>query len=341
MDLHNLHRPSPSPAQQAARPKQDPISSSGVQEALEPRRDLTELAHLTKELEKARAHAAHWQRETEKMDKIARDAMVKLEAKSEAKRALKAEFDVARKDADAWRTRYKELSEARTAASTDTLDLHDRLAGSQTSERRLHEELEQARRALRQHEGVKEELDQARRALQQHKGVKEELDQARRALQQHEVEHDAIRERLQVGGNAFRKLQILEPKLAASEQRVRDLESKLAASEARIRNLEADLATLRTASTRQAGLDNAKARQADLDLAAAKDKLRAATQDASAKASQVQACADMLARTEQVLKTCSQLYAAKEEAHPLAQALLDSTSTISQFLARMESAKRA
>ncbi len=324
MDLHNLHRPSPSPAQQAARPKQDPISSSGVQEALEPRRDLTELAHLTKELEKARAHAAHWQRETEKMDKIARDAMGKLEAKREAKRALKAEFDVARKDADAWRTRYKELSEARTAASTDTLDLHDRLAGSQTSERRLLEELEQARRALRQHEGVKEELDQARRALQQH-----------------EVEHDAIRERLQVGGNAFRKLQILEPKLAASEQRVRDLESKLAASEARIRNLEADLATLRTASTRQAGLDNAKARQADLDLAAAKDKLRAATQDASAKASQVQACADMLARTEQVLKTCSQLYAAKEEAHPLAQALLDSTSTISQFLARMESAKRA
>jgi hypothetical protein len=44
------------------------------------------------------------------VDRIAREAMAKLEAKRAAKRALKAQLDAAGKEAQAWRERYNELA---------------------------------------------------------------------------------------------------------------------------------------------------------------------------------------------------------------------------------------
>ena len=79
-----------------------------------------------------------------------------------------------------------------------------------------------------------------------------------------------------------------------------------------------------------------QSRQLELDLVAAKEKVRAAAQDASAKTVRVQACVDMLARAEQVLKTCSQLHASKDQTSPLALALHDTTANISQFLLRVD-----
>ena len=136
-----------------------------------------------------------------------------------------------------------------------------------------------------------------------------------------------MQERLQVGGDAFRKLKAIEPRvkqLEGLEARAKQAD----ALEARVQQLEADKRDKRAKAE--------QSRQLELDLLAAKEKVRAATMDASAKAVKTQACADMLARAEQVLKTCSQLYAAKNETSPLALALRDTTANISQFLLRLD-----
>lgn len=284
MDLHSLHHPTAPPAAQQAAPV---TTYNTKQEWASHTTD----SELSRELDKARSHVAHWKGETVKMDRIAQEAMQKLHAKREAKRALKAELDAARKDADAWRARYKELAEAHTKHAAET-------------SRRLHEQASQAK-ALH---------DQACEAKREAKALHEQLAKAKLALQQLEAERPIVQERLQLGGDAFRKLQALEPRAKQLEERVQQLE----------------------ADKRDKRAKAVQSHQLELDLVAAKEKVRAATQDASAKTVRVQACVDMLARAEQVLKTCSQLHASKDQASPLALALHDTTANISQFLLRVD-----
>ena len=330
MDLHSLHRPS-APAQQQAQ-QAAPVTTYSTKEEWA---RATE-TDMSRELDKARSHAAHWEGETVKMDRIARDALEKLHTKREAKKALKAEHEAARKDADAWRTRYKELAEAHTRHAADTqaqlakaahnareqeeLNTRDRRAAKE-----LHDQAGQAQRA------AKELHDQGQRAAKelhdQLGQARDQLAKARATIQQHEAERPAVQERLQVGGDAFRKLKAIEPRvkqLEGLEARAKQAD----ALEARVQQLEADKRDKRAKAE--------QSRQLELDLLAAKEKVRAATMDASAKAVKTQACADMLARAEQVLKTCSQLYAAKNETSPLALALRDTTANISQFLLRLD-----
>lgn len=317
MDLHNLHRQTPSAAQQAS-PQPRAPSHTPVEAPLlanrKPEPEMQQPVHphdtqdLSKALEKARAHAAHWQRETEKMDRIARDAMEKLAAKRAAKTALKAQYLAACKDAEVWQTRYNELSAARTAATRDSLHSNDRTLQQQAAE-----------------------LARARETIQQQAA---ELVKLRATVQNHEAEVPGIRERLEIGGAAFRKLKLVEPKLQDAEQRALDAETKLTASQRQRKTIEQDLLTLKSSSTRQAELDAARIRQTTSDLAVAKEKLSAATQEISARTAETQASTDMLSRTEQVLETCSQLFASKEPDHPLAQALLETKCAVNQFLAR-------
>lgn len=280
MDLHNLHRTSPSS-------QQDPKPPQGIQ----------------KELDEARTHAAHWQAETERMDRIARETMDKLQSKREAKRALTAELE-------SWKARYRELSQAGVSGQA------------------AHRELEQARTTVQQQDKTIKELKSVVQDLSKKAG---QLERVQQVIQQHEDEREGLKERLRIGGEAYRKLQALEPKLAASER----LEKELAASERRRREVEPLLAAKEAelvARIRQADIDAAKSRQADSELAGAREKLRAAVQDASARAARSQACEDMLARAEQVLATCSQLHASKGD--PLAEALQETTATIAGFLAK-------
>jgi DNA repair exonuclease SbcCD ATPase subunit len=288
MDLHSLHRPSPPAAQTT---QQNHVHATGHD--------------LARDLEKARSLAEHWQRETEKMDRIARSALDKLEAKRQAKRAIKTEYTNARKEADSWRARYKELSDSRMHQS----------AVQHSPDRDLEERLSRANREILD---LQERLAKAQTA---EKRVAEKLALAEKAIRESEAEVPAVREKLRVGGMAFRRLQALEPKVKEMEAEI----STLHASAAKSRQLELEIVALK-----------AKASQAALDLPAAQDKLRAATQDASAKTSKLQACADMLARAEQVLKTCSQLHATSEDSHGLAEALADTTDHIGNFLAKLE-----
>ena len=362
MDLHSLHRPTPSTAQQRAEPPPSSIHAH-----------TDNAARAYAENEKLRDLAAHWKRETEKMDKVARETMEKLDRKRTTKDALKAEFQIARRDADAWKTRYNELSAARSG-DLDVSRARRELEGLDVSK---------ARREL-------EGLDKARRELDSQDKTRRELDEARSTLQRNESEREDIKKWLKLGGEAHRKAQALQTQLTELAARHKTTEADLTArhktteadltarhktteadltarhktAEAllaqavtkgrtmeadivriraqavtSIRSLEAELAAAKmqaAAKTRQTDLDAAKTRQAESELVVARDKLRAATQAASARTAQAQASHDMLARAEQILQTCSSLHSAKDDTHPLAVALKETAHTVGQFLKQHE-----
>jgi len=228
MDLYHLHRPAP--PQQAA-PAKAPYAAED---------------HRAVE---------HWKGETEKMDRIARDALAKLEKKSAAKTALKAQLAAASKEIETWRERYNELA--------------------------------LSQKELKPLESVARELQARVRAS--------------------EDERPAVEEKLRVGGQAFRELKLLKPAFEAQAVKLAAAETQLAA-----------------------------AKKLELDVIAGKEKLRAATQDASAKAARLATCTDMLMRAEQVLKTCSQVHSANEDGAPLAEALAETTENLALFLQALQ-----
>lgn len=239
MDLYHLHRPAP--PQQAA-PAKAPYAAED------------------------RRAVEHWKGETEKMDRIARDALAKLEKKSAAKTALKAQLAAASKEIEDWRERYNELA--------------------------------RSQQELKPLESVARDLQARVRAS--------------------EDERPAVEEKLRVGGQAFRELKLLKPAFEKLKALGEAQAVKLAAAEKRS---EAQLAA---------------AQKLELDVIAGKEKLRAATQDASAKAARLATCTDMLMRAEQVLKTCSQVHSANEDGAPLAEALAETTENLALFLQALQ-----
>ena len=325
MNLYPLHRPSPAPAvQQAKVPERESTATTttSVEEG------------LRKALARAEAHSTHWELETRKMDRLARDAHDKLDAKKKVRSALKAELETTKESADKWRAQYRELLAAATSKSMTTA------TGGQ----------EELKTRLRQAE---EEVGALRR------------------------ERAGVEERLRVGGIAFRKLEVLEPRVRDLESKSKELEGLKSTLESKSKELESKSkeleglkstlepknkelageverlkAVLRTGAAKAQVLEtetialragavkarqleaevSSRTRQLELEVLTAKEKLRAATNEVSAGNSKVQACADMLTRAEQVLKTCSQLHAAKGESHALVRALTETTANIDQFL---------
>jgi DNA repair exonuclease SbcCD ATPase subunit len=288
--------------------------------------------------DKLRAELAHWKHETEKMDRIARDAMDKLDRKTATKNALKAEFQAARRDADAWRSRYSELSAARSRFTDNEHALQSDLD-------KARRELDEARRTLQRNESEREDIKkwlktggEAHRKVQ---GLETQLTEV--AARHKTVEAELTARHKTVEAELTARHKAVAAELAQAVAKGKTMEADLARIKAQavssIKTLEAELAAAKTqaaARTRQVDLDAAKARQAESDLVAARDKLRAATHDASAKTAQAHACQDMLARAEQVLQTCCSLHSAKDDAHPLAMALRETTQTIGQFLKQHE-----
>jgi DNA repair exonuclease SbcCD ATPase subunit len=327
MDLHNLHRPTPSTTQQRSEP-----APSGMQHAVH------SYADTRADTDKLRAELAHWKHETEKMDRIARDAMDKLDRKTATKNALKAEFQAARRDADAWRSRYGELSAARSRFTDNEHALQSDLD-------KARRELDEARRTLQRNESEREDIKkwlktggEAHRKVQ---GLETQLTEV--AARHKTVEAELTARHKTVEAELTARHKAVAAELAQAVAKGKTMEADLARIKAQavssIKTLEAELAAAKTqaaARTRQVDLDAAKARQAESDLVAARDKLRAATHDASAKTAQAHACQDMLARAEQVLQTCCSLHSAKDDAHPLAMALRETTQTIGQFLKQHE-----
>ena len=345
--------------------------------------------HAQGELAQARAQAAHWKRETEKMDRIARSALEKLEAKKIAKQALRNENDGLRreisalrakcdklpaphdpniesraalfaKEADAWRTKYKQLAESRS--ETDVADrlskaiedskgvrlnlervskeaveykarlssaveeiksLQRRLADAQASEKEARTRLADAQA------GEKEARTRLASAEEAGKAMQSQFGAARARMASMDEAGKAMQSQLSAAREAERAARLDADNLKSEQPLVRERLQQGAAAIKKVQALQSEMAALQSGAV-------SKARQNDLELAALKDKLRAAAQDVSEKASDTHTCVEMLRRSQQILKTCSALFAQKEEAQPLASALHDTNETIHTFLQAVE-----
>ena len=304
MNLNRLYQPTPSPQTTEVR---QPTEAS------------------LSDLRQAQANAEHWRGETLKMDQIARGALDKLESKKLKAQQYKTEAQALKGEVDVWRTRYKEVS------------------ASQADSQRAKSELD------KRSDRLQKELTATQDRLQKERA---ELATTKSRLQDLESQLPGIQQRLTQGGTAVRRLQELESQLQAkakqleaAEAQVKQLQAKqqtakdqkqLQASEEQGKLLQAKTKQLQ-ASEEQVKQLQAKVKQLEapkpaLELVAVKEKLRAATHEASAKGAAVLACRDMLARAEQVLQTCSQLHASREEPSELAEALAETTAKIGSFL---------
>jgi len=340
MNLYPLHRPSPAPAvQQAKVPERESTATTttSVEE------------DLRKALARAEAHSTHWELETRKMDRLARDAHDKLDAKKKVRSALKAELETTKESADKWRAQYRELLAAATSKSMTTAtggqeELKTRLRRAEEEVGALRRERAGVEELLRVGGAASRELDLLKPRVKDLESKSKELEGLKPTLESKSKELEGLKSTLEpkikeLAGEVERlkavlrtgaaKAQVLETEtiaLRAGAVKARQLEAEVSS---RTRQLEAEVSS----RTRQLEAEvSSRTRQLELEVLTAKEKLRAATNEVSAGNSKVQACADMLTRAEQVLKTCSQLHAAKGESHALVRALTETTTNIDQFL---------
>ena len=299
MDLHNLHRPSASAQQAATQNSQNNYTGS---ESCKESSTHMATAGIQDALEKARAEAVHWKKETERMDRIAHEAMEKLKAKRAAKRALKEECL-------AWKDRYQELSRA-CMANKDT-----------------SRELDQARITIKHQDNVIQEHVKAIAKFHSTATSSEELAKAHHTIRQYEKERQDVKGLLQIGGEAHRKVQALESRLAAAQAEIATLktntstqnvaaimestrnqqvQSELAAVKDRLRATEAQLAAtkdrLRTTEAELAPAKN-RLRTTEAELAATKDRLRTTEAEVTPAKNRLRTIETQLAATKDRLRT--------------------------------------
>ena len=318
MNLYPLHRPSPAPAvQQAKVPERESTATT-----------TTSVEDLRKALARAEAHSTHWELETRKMDRLARDAHDKLEAKKKVRSALKAELATAKETADKWRAQYRELLASAASKSVTTATA----GGQEELKARLRRAEEEVGALKRERAGVEERLLVGGIAFRDLELLKPRV----KELESKSKELEGLKSTLESKSKELEGLKsTLEPKTKELAGEVERLKAVLRTGAAKAQVLEAETIALRAGAVKARMLEaevSSRTRQLELEVLTAKEKLRAATNEVSAGNSKVQACADMLTRAEQVLKTCSQLHAALGESLALVRALTETTANIDQFL---------
>lgn len=164
---------------------------------------------------------------------------------------------------------------------------------------------------------VEEHRVAAKRSTDSLAECRTKLDTATAELKQLKSEIPQVRKLLVQGGEAQRKLQTMQ---GGDSKRVQELQQQLQAARERLRS---------SSSASETEL-RAKNQQLQSEVSALKERLKAASLQASTGISQVQACKDMLSRSESVLRTCSELHASKGDA--LASALQHTTNNLEIFL---------
>jgi chromosome segregation ATPase len=228
-------------------------------------------------------------------------------------------------EADAWRTKYKQLAESRSET-----DVVGRLSKAMEENQGIRLSLERVSKEAvenraRLSSAVEEIKALQKRLADAQAGEKE----ARTRLASAEEAGKAMQSQLSAAREAERAARLDADNLKSEQPLVRERLQQGAAAIKRMQAVQSEMAALQSSAV-------SKARQNDLELATLKDKLRAATQDASEKASDTHTCVEMLRRSQQILKTCSTLFAQKEDAQPLASALHDTNETIHNFLQTVE-----
>ena len=160
-----------------------------------------------------------------------------------------------------------------------------------------------------------------------------ELSEANKELEALKSELPQVKALLTKGGQAIQKLEVETKRNQELQQQLAQLRS----SKPPTTSAAADsLLLLHGAGS---GADSAlktKNQQLQSEVVAVKDKLKAASQEVSARVSQVAACKDMLAKAEAVLQTCSELHESKG-GDALASALRETTDNVQAFLQNLSS----
>ena len=260
-----------------------------------------------RELEAARGKIANLQREVAEFKGFLCNSTEETKRLKTDKQALKSDLKTTERDVSTWKERYNEVADA----LRDT-KIHHAMQAKEGSDglKELQKRLDKAGKALADHQ---ERLAVATKALKEHQ----------ERLQAMEEERPEIKEKLRIGGAAFRKVQAMEAIVADTKRenealraRASELLENTAASSEKLRAVEAN---------------NSKVRPGDDELRAIKDRLRASALEVAALNHRMQGCALMLTKTEQVLNACSDLYVDKDGSHPLAVALKETSCNVAAF----------
>lgn len=346
MDLHHLHRQARQAS--AARAGEEPgYSSKGQWDQYDAR--------------KVASEAARWKGEHDKMREVSTQLAYKYEQANQAYQSLKERHQHLRTNHEAMLARQPSRGDDMARQREPSRDaVHQELAlkaekwralcGDARSELRTaraqaednREKLSKLRGELRaaldqvdKCSKLKSEIPKVRTQLQEALVMKSELESAKSASEKLMSDLATARKELK----AAAKLESTKAGLKSASGLQSELESTKSRLE-HLQGLEAELPIVKEklkagdAATR--ANDKLKA-----ELAAAHEKLRAATHAASARAKQhttdMQTCANMLANADQVLQACSALY--QDKASPLGDALADTSTELSQFLKSLSARK--
>jgi chromosome segregation ATPase len=284
------------------------------------------------ELEATREKLRAARTQAEELDRLKADHREKLKAA----RAQAEELDQHREKLKAARAQAEELDQYR-----------EKLSKLRTDHQETKAELKAALDQVAKCEKLKSEIPTVRSQLQEAKVVKSELESAKSASEKLMSDLVAARKELKAAAKLQSELESTKAKLGelkalkSQVQSASGLQSELESTKSRLDHLQGLEAELPIVKEKLKAGDAATRANEKLkaELAAAHEKLRAATHAASTRAKQhatdIQTCANMLANAEQVLQACSGLYQNKES--PLGDALADTTTELGLFLKSLSS----
>lgn len=295
MELHNLH-------QQHRSSSQGPNtvqSSHGVTNAASSAPDIR--AAVTPE------QWAKLQKENDTLDKLVHKLAYQVEELEEDRKHMKARAD-----------KYKQQLKEHVGAQEAFIAKHDKVKA--------------------QLKGLTAERDRLQAKVDEHKlgtrksgdslaDCKAKLEATTAELKKLKAEIPEVQKLLVQGGEATKRLQAMETK---DSKKIQELQHQLEASRVKAKASDEKLRAMSSASGQDhAGL-KAKNQQLQSEVASMRERLKAASTQASTSISQVQACKDMLARAEGVLRTCTELHESKGDA--LGSALQETIANLSVFL---------
>jgi chromosome segregation ATPase len=177
--------------------------------------------------------------------------------------------------------------------------------------------------------------------LEDLKALQGKLDKCKARIKTLEADRELAKGAGGQAGTTKAKLEELES-LKAELPQVKALLAKGGEAQRKVEALQKQLGELKVTTTTSGGSMHdpqwrvvtegleAKNQQLQSDAVAAKAMLKTASQEVSARISQLAACKAMLVKSEQVLRTCSDLHESKGDA--LASALHETTKNVEAFI---------
>jgi len=300
MELHNLHQRPHASASNTGNSSRSNSSAAAPNCTATPPEIRAAVTH---------EQWAKLQKDNDTLDKLVHKLAYQVEELDDKRKSSKLRAD-----------KYKEQLKQHVSMHQALLDKHDALKGQLRS---LTTERDRLQAKTDEHKSLSRKSDEGVAAY------KSKLDTVTAELKQLKAELPEVQRLLAQGGEATKRLKALESK---ESKRVEDLQRQLEASKANVRALNEKIHS--SAGNENASLKS-KNQQLQSELTSMRERLKAASTQASTSISQVQSCKEMLAKAEGVLRTCTELHQGKGDA--LASALDETTTNLAGFLKSLNS----